>query len=258
MLRTRVMPCLLLLDGGLAKTVRFKNPRYVGDPINAVKIYNGKEVDELIFLDISATKENRPPPMSMIADIASECFMPVCYGGGVRNLDDIAAIFRLGIEKVAVNSAAIESPDFVREAAARFGGQSIVVSIDVRKHFLGRHEVFSRGGSRKTGLDPVDHARRMADAGAGEILLTSIDRDGTMSGYDIELIRRVTAAVEIPVIACGGAGRLEDLAAAVHEGGAAAVALGSMAVFQWSTRSVLINFPTPGELERALNRESGS
>jgi imidazole glycerol-phosphate synthase subunit HisF len=256
MLRTRVIPCLLMRDGGLVKTVRFHDPRYVGDPINAVKIFNGKEVDELIILDISATTENRRPPMGLIADIASECFMPVCYGGGVRSLDDIAEILRLGIEKVAINSAAIESPDLVRTAAARFGGQSIVASIDVRKNFWGRYRVWSHGGTWNAGLDPVEHARRMADAGSGEILLTSIDRDGTMKGYDLELIRRVTAAVDVPVIACGGAGSLEDLATAVHDGAAAAVAIGSMAVYQWSTLSVLINFPTPSELERALNRNN--
>lgn len=253
MLKTRVMPCLLLKDGALVKTVKFKDPSYIGDPINAIRIYNEKEVDELIFLDITATLENRQPPFKVLAEIASECFMPVAYGGGIRRLEDIKEIFNLGIEKVALNSYAVENPDFIRAAADKFGTQSIVVSIDVKKKFLGRYEVYTNGGRKGTGLDPVKFAAQVAVLGAGEILLTSIDHDGTQTGYDLELIKKITSAVSVPVIACGGAGKLEDFGAAVNEGGASACAAGSMVVYFGRNRAVLINFPTRDELEQVLN-----
>jgi imidazole glycerol-phosphate synthase subunit HisF len=249
----RVMPCLLLRGRGLVKTVRFQNPRYVGDPINAIAIYNEKEVDELIFLDITATPESKPPPFDVIGEIASECFMPVAYGGGVRSLEDVKRIFGLGIEKVAINSFAVERPEFIREAADRFGSQSIVVAIDVKKTLLGGYKVFTHGGRKATSLDPIKHAVRMQELGAGEILLNSIDRDGTLQGYDVDLIRRVTSAVNVPVIACGGAGKVEDFGAAVKEGGASAAAAGSLVVFHGRNQAVLINFPTRQELRRVLS-----
>lgn len=253
MLIPRVMPCLLLKDGSLVKTVKFKDSSYIGDPINAIRIYNEKEVDELIFLDISATLENRKPPFKILSEIASECFMPVAYGGGVKELDDIKLIFNLGIEKVAINSYAYENPDFVSAAADRFGSQSILVSIDVRKNAKGQNEVFIHGGRKGTGLDPVKFAIQMAEKGAGEILLTSIDRDGTQSGYDIDLIKAVSSAVNIPVIACGGAAKVNDFTAAVKQGGASACAAGSMVVYFGRNRAVLINFPDRSELEVALS-----
>jgi imidazole glycerol-phosphate synthase subunit HisF len=252
MLRTRVMPCLLLRNAGLVKTVRFRDPTYVGDPVNAVRIYNEKEVDELIFLDITATPERKRPPFELIGQIAAECFMPFTYGGGVREIEDVQEILRLGVEKVAVNTFAIEDPGFVGRVAERFGSQSVVVSIDARRRWLRGYEVFTHGGRRATGVHPADHARRVAEAGAGEILLTSIDRDGTMEGYDLELLRMVADAVTVPVIACGGAGRLEHFREAVRDGRADAVAAGSMVVFQGRARGVLISFPTPLELEQAL------
>jgi len=252
MLRTRVMPCLLLRGWGLVKTVRFQDPTYVGDPINTVRIYNEKEVDELIFLDITATPEKKDPPYQIITEIASECFMPFAYGGGIRTVEQIRHIFGLGVEKIALNTGAFRHPDFVTEAADRFGSQSIVVSIDVKRHVLGRYRVHTCGGRDNTGLDPVTAARQMEAAGAGEILLTSIDRDGTFEGYDIDLIRQVTAEVTIPVIACGGAGSIEDLGEAVHAGGASAVAAGSMVVYQGPHRAVLINFPRKDELQAVL------
>ena len=253
MLKTRVMPCLLLRGWGLVKTIRFKNPRYVGDPINTVRIYNEKEIDELIFLDITATPEGKEPPFQMISEIASECFMPFAYGGGVRSIEDIRTIFSLGVEKVAVNSYAAENPDFIRAAAERFGSQSILVSIDVKKTLLGKYRVYAHGGRKALKADPVTYARQMAAAGCGEILLTSIDRDGTYAGYDLELIRMVTGAVTVPVIACGGAGKVEDFGQAAREGGASALAAGSMVVFQGQDRGVLINFPTKQELQRVLD-----
>jgi cyclase len=252
MLKTRVMPCLLLKDGALVKTVKFKDPGYIGDPVNAIRIYNEKEVDELIFLDITATMENRRPPFKVLSEIASECFMPVTYGGGIRRLEDIKEVFNLGIEKVALNSYAVENPTFIQAAADKFGTQSIVVSIDVRKKFLGRYEVYIYGGRKGTGLDPIKFATRVEELGAGEILLTSIDRDGTQEGYDLELLNKVTSVVNIPVIACGGAGKVEDFAGAVKQGGVSACAAGSMVVYYGRNRAVLINFPTQRELEEVL------
>lgn len=252
MLRTRVIPCLLLQNQGLVKTVRFKNPTYVGDPINAVKIFNEKEVDELIFLDISASRSGQQPNLEVIRAIASQCFMPFCYGGGVRDIGTIRQIFSLGAEKVAVNSHALAHPELIREAADTFGSQSIVAAIDVKKNLFGSYRVHDSSRSSATGLDPVSHAVNMEKQGAGEILLTSVDRDGTQQGYDIELIRRVTAAVGIPVIACGGAGSLQHLAAAVNEAKASAVAAGSLFVFYGKHRAVLINYPDVAEMERLL------
>ena len=253
MLRTRVMPCLLVDDGRLVKTVKFRKPAYVGDPVNAIKIYNEKEVDELIVVDISATVEGRTPNFELLSEIANECFMPLCYGGGGRDLDSIRKIFSMGIEKVAVNSYAAENPSFVEEAAERFGSQSIVLSMDCKRVFRRKYYVHTHGGRKATKLAPVSLARQMEDMGAGEILLNSIDRDGTWKGYDIGLIRMVTDAVSIPVIACGGAGRVEHFGRAVKEGGASAVAAGSMVVYQGKGRGVLVGFPTRNELANVLD-----
>jgi cyclase len=254
-LRTRVIPCLLLKGGGLVKTVKFQDPGYVGDPINAIRIYNEKEVDELIFLDIAATIEGRKPPLPVLAEIASECFMPVAYGGGISDLEDMKQVFGLGIEKIAINSYAIENPSFVRAAAGRFGGQSVIVSIDARRKAAGRYEVYTHGGRTPTGLEPAQLAAQMEEMGAGEILLTSIDRDGTQQGYDTELLKQVTSTVGIPVIAGGGAGKVEDFGAAVRQGGASACAAGSMVVYFGRNRAVLINFPSRRELEKVLGRD---
>ena len=252
MLKVRVMPCLLLRGWGLVKTVKFKDATYVGDPINTVRIYNEKEVDELIFLDITATPQQKDPPYQIISEIATECFMPFTYGGGIRNLEDVKKIFGLGVEKVAINSYAFDRPEFITEAANVFGNQSIVISIDVKKTLLGKYRVFTRGGRKNTKLDPVTYAKRMVAAGAGEILLTSIDRDGTFAGYDLDLIRQVTAEATVPVIACGGAGKVDDFGEAVKIGGADAVAAGSMVVYQGSHRAVLINFPDKDALKKVL------
>ncbi|HKC64033.1 MAG TPA: AglZ/HisF2 family acetamidino modification protein, partial [Pyrinomonadaceae bacterium] len=251
---TRVIPCLLLKNEGLVKTVKFKNPKYVGDPLNAVKIFNEKEVDELIFLDITATVENRRPPLKLISQIASECFMPFCYGGGIRSVEDIAELFKLGVEKVAINSQAVENPLLIRSAAEKFGSQSIVVSIDVKKNLFGKYRVFTHGGRKATKFDPAEFAARMQEMGAGELFLNSIDRDGTMQGYDLELTKKVTESVSLPVIACGGAGRIEDFADAIKKGGASAVSAGSMFVFQGQYRAVLITYPSIKELELKLNQ----
>ena len=252
MLKTRVIPCLLLKGQGLVKTVQFKDPKYVGDPINAVRIFNEKEVDELIFLDIQATVDRKSPQVKRTLEVASECFMPLCYGGGIRSLDDIQEILALGVEKVAVNTYAVENPSFVSNAADRFGSQSIVVAMDVKKHSLGKYEVFTHSGKVPARLEPVEHAKKMEEMGCGEILLNSIDRDGTREGYDIELIKQVSRSVSIPVIACGGAGKLSDFADAVKLGGASAVAAGSLFVFHGKHRAVLITYPSVQELEEVL------
>jgi imidazole glycerol-phosphate synthase subunit HisF len=253
MLAVRLIPCLLLKNAGLVKTVRFKDPSYVGDPVNAIRIFNEKEVDELIFLDIRATVDGKQPPFKMIGEIASECFMPVTYGGGIKSLDDIRQIFGLGIEKVSLNSYATEHPEFVTAASERFGSQSIVASIDARRARWKGYRVYSHGGAKNTGLHPVEWAQTVQRAGAGEILLNSIDQDGTMAGYDLELIRQVTNAVSIPVVAAGGAGQMEDCSAAVGAGASAAAA-GSMVVYHGRNRAVLINFPTRDEQDRAFAR----
>jgi len=252
MLRTRVIPCLLLKNQGLVKTIRFKDPKYVGCPINAVKIFNDKEVDELIFLDITATVEKKQPNFQLISEIAGECFMPLGYGGGISSMEDIERVFGLGVEKVCINSAAIQNPPLISDAARVFGSQSIVVSIDTRKNLFGKHEVFTMSGTKNTKRDPMEYAREMEDRGAGELVINSIDQDGTMQGFDVQLITRVSGAVTIPVIAAGGAGSVEDLRQAVLVGGASAVAAGSMFVFYGKHRAVLITYPAREELEKRL------
>jgi len=248
--KTRIIPSLLLKHQGFVKTRKFKSPTYLGDPINIVKIFNDKEADELSILDITATQENRGPNFDLLKDIASECFMPLGYGGGLKSIEDIRKLFRLGFEKAICNTMAVENPSFLKAAADQFGNQSIVGSIDVKKSFLGRNEVYTRCGSKNTSLDPVDLARKMEQIGVGEIFLNSIDRDGTMTGYDIGLIKQLADAVQIPVVACGGAGKVEDFQDAVKRGGASAVAAGSFFVFQGKHRAVLINMPTMEELDQ--------
>jgi cyclase len=252
MLRPRVLPALLLQGGRLVKTVRFRKPRYVGDPINAVRIFNEKEVDELIVIDIDAGRAGVSIPLKLITRIAGECFMPMTYGGGIRTLDQIAEIMAAGVEKVSINRAAVADRGFVARAAKRFGTQSIGVSIDVRRRLFGQYEICVDGGRRRAGLEPVSLALELESEGAGEILLTSINQEGTMTGYDVDLVRRVASAVSIPVIACGGAGSIDDVIGVVCDAGAAAAAVGSMAVYQGRNRGVLIGFPTRKQLAPLL------
>ncbi|MHA2602278.1 MAG: AglZ/HisF2 family acetamidino modification protein [Candidatus Thorarchaeota archaeon SMTZ1-83] len=252
MLRTRVIPCLLLRDLGLVKTVKFRDPKYVGDPINAVRIFNDKEVDELVFLDITATVDRRQPQFGLIEDIATECFMPFGYGGGIHDIETASRILKLGSEKVVLNTAAVNL-DLIEEAAQVFGSQSVVVSIDAKQNRRGKYQVFTHSGSFNTKKEPRQHARDVEAAGAGEIVLTSIDRDGTMEGYAIDLLESVTNAVNIPVVACGGAGTLEHFREAVIRAKASAVAAGSMFVFHGPHRAVLISYPTQEELKRYLD-----
>lgn len=248
MLKTRVIPCLLLKGAGLVKTRQFENPGYVGDPLNAVRIFNDKEVDELIFLDISATPNKKEPNFTLIKDIASEAFMPFGYGGGITSLNQIERLFSIGVEKVILNTAAFENPGLVTEAAKIFGNQSIVVSIDYKMNLLGKTEVFIRGGSKNTKQNLLSYAKQKQEQGAGEIFLNAIERDGMCKGYDISTIKQLTSSLEIPLIACGGAGNLTDFKLAVKNGGASAVAAGSFFIYQGIYRAVLITYPNYEEL----------
>jgi cyclase len=248
MLRARFIPTLLVRGQGLYKTVKFKNEKYVGDPINAVRIFNEKEVDELVLFDITANRSISGPNYNLIAEISSEAFIPLCYGGGVTRIEQFEQLFRLGIEKVAVNTAATGNMSLVTEAARIFGSQSVVVGIDVRRSLLGRYERVTNSGSVNTKVNPVDAARQAEEAGAGEILLYSIDRDGTMQGYDVPLVRSVTDCVQIPVIACGGAGNLPDMVNVIKEGRAASAAAGSFFVFHGKHRAVLITYPDEDQI----------
>jgi imidazole glycerol-phosphate synthase subunit HisF len=244
----RVIPCLLLHRSGLVKTIKFKKPKYLGDPINIVKIFNDKEVDEIAVLDVTATVSGNRPNFELLEKIVSEAFMPVAYGGGINKLEDAKILFGLGIEKIIINSYATKNPSFISSLAAFAGNQSVVVSIDVKRGMLGTYQVRSHSGKRKTGLDLLKYAKEMEAAGAGELLLNSINRDGIMKGYDLDLIHMVASAINIPLIACGGAGTTEDFIAAVKIGGASAVAAGSMFVFQGPYRAVLISYPKYSEL----------
>jgi imidazole glycerol-phosphate synthase subunit HisF len=249
MLSIRVIPSLLLKDTGLVKTIKFKNPTYIGDPINAVKIFNEKEVDEIVFLDISKTIENKQPNFDLIRDIANECFIPFAYGGGIKDIETIKNILKLGAEKVILNSAAFFDRSLITKASDFFGSQSIVVSIDVKKTWLGKKEVVVKCGSKHTGINPVDYAIEMQKAGAGELYVNSVDREGTRTGYDIDLLTEITGNVDIPVIASGGAGKLEDMKLVVEKAGVDAVAAGSLFVYYGNINGILINYPERKDIE---------
>lgn len=243
----RVIPTLLLKGEGLVKTQQFKNPVYIGDPINAVRIFNEKEVDELVLLDISASAEKRDPKYDWIRDIVSESFMPIGYGGGIRNIEQAKELFDTGIEKLIINSASTDLA-FLSSLANIYGSQSVVVCIDARKNFLGNYFVYTQNGTLKNKMSPDKMARAVVDAGAGEIIIQSIDKEGTMRGYDIDLIHMVSTAVNVPVVASGGAGSQEHLREAILKGGASAVTAGSLFVFKGKHRGVLISYPNPVEL----------
>lgn len=252
MLRTRVIPALLLRHESLVKTVGFGKFTYVGDPCNTVRIFNELEVDELLFLDITASTDGRGPNLKLLADIANECFMPLGYGGGIRSLVDAKAVFDIGFEKVAVNSFAMDTPTLLTDIASQYGSQAVIASIDVKSGLLGKPTVRTRAGQHGTGRDPVEWAQEVEQRGAGEILLTSIDREGTWAGFDLELVKRVADAVSIPVIAHGGAGSIDDIGKVVKLANASAAALGSLVVFQKKGMGVLVNFPEQQQLGKVL------
>ena len=246
-LRPRVIPCLQIAGGELVKTRRFKDPLYLGDPINAVKLFNDLDCDELIVVDIRATLERREPDYALIEELATEAFMPLAYGGGITTVEQVRRIMAIGFEKVVVSTAAADG-QLVSAAAAIFGSQSIVVSVDVRKTMLGRREVWTRSGTRSTGVAPQIYAAQMEEFGAGELFVQSIDLEGARSGYDIALLKEMSAAVQIPVIACGGAGSLEDIHRLLQSTSCAAAAAGTMFVLHGKHKAPLISYPRPNEI----------
>ena len=250
MYHNRIIPCLLLDGQDLVKTINFENRKYLGDPINAVKIYNDSEVDELIILDINATRENRGPDFSYLEKITQQCFMPICYGGGVKNIEDVRHLFEIGFEKVSVNSALKNSYELLQQSAEIFGSQSIVGAIDIRTKRDGKR-IYFNNGREKSFINPIEHVKNIEKNGAGEILINSIDRDGCMNGYDLELISDISRSVGIPIIACGGAGSLSDCKKAI-EAGASAAAAGSLFVYWGRKHAVLINYPESEEIDSAL------
>lgn len=252
MLRPRITPCLLIHEGGLVKTVGFKDAKYVGDPINAVKIFNEKESDELIVLDIDATVNGVEPDFAVIAHLAAECRMPLCYGGGVRTAAHAKRIIGLGVEKVAISAAAIERPELIAEIAAEIGRQSVAVVLDVRKKMLGGYEVRTHNAKKAHKLDPVAFAQEAVRLGAGEIVINSIDLDGTMKGYDVKLARLIRDAVRVPVTFLGGAGSLADIEALIRAVGVVGASAGSLFVFKGTYRAVLINYPNPETKEQMV------
>lgn len=245
--RPRIIPSLLLKNGGLVKTQKFENPRYLGDPVNAVKIFNNKGVDELCILDITATREGREPDFDLLHDIATEAFMPMSYGGGIVSLEQIRRLFAIGYEKVVLNTALVRDPQLIRDAVAYAGGQSVVASIDVKTDFLGRSTCYINDGREKTAYTPEKLALCAQELGVGEILLNSINMDGQMKGYDLKLVKSVADAVEIPVIACGGCGSIQDLKQVLEQGHAHAAAAGSFFVYYGRNKAVLITAPREQE-----------
>jgi len=253
LLRTRVIPVLLLKDESLVKTIQFGKYGYIGDPINTCRIFNELEVDELCFLDISASKEKKEPDYKILQEIANECFMPLSYGGGVDSFEKAEKVFKIGFEKIIINSAVFTHPEVITEIARVYGNQAVVVAVDVRKNFWGKYEVFGVSGTVNHKKNPVDWVKEAEALGAGEILLTSIDREGTWKGLDTDLIRKITDSTSLPVVAHGGAGSLQHIGEAVKNGHASAVALGSMVVYQKQGLGVLVNFPDKHLLEQQIS-----
>lgn len=255
MLHPRIIPCLLVQNNGLVKTVQFKQGKYVGDPINAVKIFNEKEVDELILLDIDATRLNREPNYKRIKNLALECCMPLCYGGGIKTNEQAIKILGLGVEKIAISSIALEKPEIISEIAVSVGNQSVIVVLDVKKNrFSSRYSLYTHNGTKKIGVDPVEFAKKAEALGCGEIMVNSIDRDGVMKGYDFDIINNFREAVSIPLTVLGGAGSLDDIGQLIKEHGIIGAAAGSIFVFKGKYKAVLINYPNRLEKENLITR----
>lgn len=252
-IRPRIIPILLLKNSGLVKTIKFKDPKYIGDPINAVKIFNEKEVDELIFLDILASKNNKEPDFDTINNIASECFMPLSYGGGIRSIEIIREVLNVGVEKVVLNTHAFKNPELINKSVEVFGSSTIIISIDIKKSFWGKYEVYINGGQENTHTNPLNWAKEIEKRGAGEIMVNSIDQDGTLLGYDFDLVKEITSNLHIPVIAAGGASSISDFVNIFQNAKVAAAAAGSLFVFQGKHRAVLITYPTQEELKLIFN-----
>jgi cyclase len=253
MLFPRIIPCLLVHNKGLVKTVKFSNHKYVGDPINAVKIFNEKEVDELMVLDIDATTENREPDYKMIENLAAECRMPLCYGGGIKTVEQALKIFSLGVEKIAISSIAVENPALISQIAKRVGNQSVIVVMDIKKFFFGsKYEIWTHNATKKTGKDPVEFAKQCETLGAGEMIINSIDHDGVMHGYDFTLIDKIRESINLPITVLGGAGKLDDIGELIRKYGIIGAAAGSLFVFKGKYKAVLINYPNRVEKESLI------
>lgn len=251
MLKHRIIPCLLLRNGGLVKTTKFAKPKYVGDPINAIRIFNDKEVDELMVLDIMASKEHKEPEYKLIEEFAGECFMPLCYGGGIQSVEQVRRLFSLGVEKVCIQSAALENLSLISGTAEYFGSQSVMVSVDIKKNWMGKRYLYSSASGTILSEPWINFIRKAVAAGAGEVLLNSVDRDGRMQGMDLDLILEASSILSVPLIAVGGVGSLADIKDAV-DAGASAVAAGAFFVFYGPHRAVLITYPRYRELEQLL------
>ena len=244
----------MIQDKGLVKTVQFKNPKYIGDPINAVRIFNEKEVDELVVLDIDASAQNREPDYKNIEHMATECRMPLCYGGGVKTADQAQRIFELGVEKVAISSSAMEDPSLITRIAERVGSQSVVVIMDVKKKVFGGYEIFTINGKKSTGINPIELAKSLKDLGAGEVVINSIDNDGMMKGYDLTIAEKTRSVTTLPLTILGGAGNLEDIGNLINNFGIIGASAGSLFVFKGVYKAVLINYPRQQEKDELIKK----
>lgn len=254
MLRPRIIPSLLIQDNGLVKTVNFKNPKYVGDPINAVRIFNEKEVDELAIFDIDATVQGNEPNYSLIERLANQSMMPLCYGGGVKTVEQAQRIFSLGVEKIALSSAVLSNPNLITQIADRVGSQSVIVVLDVKKKLLGGYEVFTHNGKKATGINPLKFVEEAQRLGAGEIIINSIDKDGLMKGFDVDLIEKVREKITLPMTVLGGAGSLDDIEKIINKHGVIGIAAGSLFVFKGPYKAVLINYPNHEEKNKLFSK----
>ena len=253
MLRPRIIPCLLVHESGLVKSVQFKNYKYIGDPINAVRIFNEKQSDELMLIDIDATVNKNEPNYKLIQNIASECRMPLCYGGGIKNVEQAQNIFSLGVEKIALSSILIEKPKLITEIASKVGSQSVVAVLDIKKKMFGGYELHTHNGRKSTGINPIEFVKKIEDLGAGEIVINSIDQDGMMNGYDLKLVELVRNSTSLPLTVLGGAGSMTDIGNLIQNYGIIGAAAGSLFVFKGVYKAVLINYPSTNEKDNIIN-----
>lgn len=252
MLISRIIPCVLYSNGGLVKTTQFKSPNYIGDPINSLKLFNDKGVDEILFIDIDASKNNTPPKLKLIEEIASECFMPLAYGGGVKDIATIETLLKLGVEKISLNTALLTDNNLCQLAVKEFGSSTIIGSIDVKKNIFGSYKVYDHRLKKTLKKDPIQYSRELEERGVGEIFLNNVDREGTMKGFDLNLVRMIGDAVSVPIIPCGGAGNLNDISAVFKQVNTTAVAAGSIFVYTGKLNGILINFPTEDQINKII------
>jgi imidazole glycerol-phosphate synthase subunit HisF len=253
MVLKRIIPCVLYSDEGLVKTKKFRSPNYIGDPINSIRLFNDKEVDELLFIDIDASKNKSEPNFTLVQEIASECFMPLSYGGGIKDVHTVEKLLKMGVEKVSINSALLSNLDLCKKISTEFGSSTLIGSIDVKKNLIGRYRVYNHIQKKTLSLDPIDYVKQLEANGVGEIFINNVDLDGTFSGYDISLLQEIENKLSVPIIPCGGAGSLTDLAEVFNKTKIKAVAAGSIFVYTGKFNAVLINFPTEDQKEQIMN-----